>query len=389
MTLRGVAMTQALDSIKIEGLRQFESLTLEELGPVNIVFGDNNSGKSTFLEALALLSDPLNPLVWIQASQRQVSWRTPFVARPRLEMIRWLFRQTRNEDYQQPASHALRISVQGAAPIKEVSATLTDMEEVAFESFRESASTYNDSASDEAPVEPNDLREGVEIAVTVRQESNQLSLLVESQESSYVSNRMEFWEGKIRIKPDQRRPKLDYAAIPPPTQVSDELALSLSQATREGFKSKVIDLVRMVDPEIIDIQVLPTRPMPQGVYIEHSTLGLVPVYAFGDGLRRILAIALSLPRAQNGLLLIDEIETAIHASLLQETFAWLVKSCKVMNVQAFATTHSIEALDAMLAATQDNSDIVGFGLRDKGRRVQRYSEDLLSRLRFEHGLDPR
>ena len=84
-------MEQVLDSITLEGFRQFESLTLNELGPVNLLFGANNSGKTTVLEALALLADPLNPLAWLQASQRQLSTHSSFTVRPRLEMVRWLF----------------------------------------------------------------------------------------------------------------------------------------------------------------------------------------------------------------------------------------------------------------------------------------------------------
>jgi AAA15 family ATPase/GTPase len=43
-------------------------------------------------------------------------------------------------------------------------------------------------------------------------------------------------------------------------------------------------------------------------------------------MRRILLIALAVARAQNGVLLIDEIETAIHVSVLGRVFRWLLES---------------------------------------------------------------
>lgn len=382
-------MEQSLDSITLQGFRQFESLTLDGLGLVNLLFGANNSGKTTLLEALALLSDPLNPLVWLQASQRQLSARSSFIVRPRLEMIRWLFCQADAANYQNSAIPQMRVVATGSTPILEVEATLADVEAVSIASVRETSASYGDLTQGEPSMESEGPHEGIELSISVREKIAQLTLPINGPTKDVVFERMEFWEGTVRIRPNPQRPRLNCVAIQAPLQSAGSLALDLAQATREGLKASVLQLIKHVDSDIEDIQVLPTRNAPQGIYIQHQRLGLVPIYAFGDGLRRILAIAFSIPRARNGLLLIDEIETAIHASLLNETFAWLVDSCKTMNVQLFATTHSLEALDAILNATPTEQDVVGYGLRDNGKRVQRYSEDLLSRIRNERGLDPR
>ena len=79
-------------------------------------------------------------------------------------------------------------------------------------------------------------------------------------------------------------------------------------------------------------------------------MGYAPLYTLGDGVRRVLTIALGLIEAQNGVLLIDEIETAIHKDALVAVFQWLVRAAAYYNVQLFATTHSLEAVDAVLMA---------------------------------------
>ena len=56
--------------------------------------------------------------------------------------------------------------------------------------------------------------------------------------------------------------------------------------------------------------------------------------------------------ATDGILLIDEIETAIHRKYYNDIFRFIVKACRTFNVQVFITTHSIEAIDGLLA-TQD------------------------------------
>jgi AAA15 family ATPase/GTPase len=105
-----------------------------------------------------------------------------------------------------------------------------------------------------------------------------------------------------------------------------------------------------------------------------------------------LLLALALPRAAGGVLLIDELETALHVSALGKVFRWLLDACKQFNVQLFATTHSLETVDAILSAdTTPEEDIVGYRLeRTNGHTTaKRYGEDLLKRLRYERGLDVR
>jgi AAA15 family ATPase/GTPase len=73
-------------------------------------------------------------------------------------------------------------------------------------------------------------------------------------------------------------------------------------------------------------------------------------------------------------------------------FRWIVDSCASNDVQLFATTHSLEALDAILAAdTSSEEDIVAYRLEQhRGRTVaQRYGENLLKRLRLDRGAEVR
>ena len=46
-------------------------------------------------------------------------------------------------------------------------------------------------------------------------------------------------------------------------------------------------------------------------------------------------------------------DNAIHVSAFEEVFHWFVKTCLKYNVQAFITTHSAEAIDAMLKVSHE------------------------------------
>ena len=70
----------------------------------------------------------------------------------------------------------------------------------------------------------------------------------------------------------------------------------------------------------------------------------------------------------------------------------LATACEEHDVQLFATTHSLEALDAMLKSEAVRRDgIVAFRLPQAGaeEKPARFSGEMLHRLRYERGLDVR
>lgn len=78
----------------------------------------------------------------------------------------------------------------------------------------------------------------------------------------------------------------------------------------------------------------------------------MPLSTYGDGIKKVLVLSNAIARAAGGILLIDEIETAIHKKYYDDIFRFIVKACRAFDVQIFITTHSLEAIDGLLA-TQD------------------------------------
>jgi hypothetical protein len=166
---------------------------------------------------------------------------------------------------------------------------------------------------------------------------------------------------------------------------------SFSEIRLSGLEESVRELLKAIDPRIDGLEVL--APRGEAVlYVKDAVAGLVPLSMYGDGIRRTLLLALALPQVKGGVLLIDELETAIHVSALGKVFRWMLAACKQYDVQVFATTHSLEVVDAILGADDTREeDIVGFRLeRTEGRTsARRFGEDLLKRMRYERGLDVR
>ena len=71
-------------------------------------------------------------------------------------------------------------------------------------------------------------------------------------------------------------------------------------------------------------------------------------------MRRLLALSLSLVRTGDGYLLIDEIDTGLHFSVMEKLWKLVVNTARESNVQVFATTHSYDCIQG-LAALVDSS----------------------------------
>jgi len=77
----------------------------------------------------------------------------------------------------------------------------------------------------------------------------------------------------------------------------------------------------LFDPAIVDLLILRNvdnnRPTE---YVKHATLGNMPLSTYGDGIKKVLSLANGIAQAAGGVLLIDEVETAIHAKYYDDIF---------------------------------------------------------------------
>jgi ABC-type phosphonate transport system ATPase subunit len=169
-------------------------------------------------------------------------------------------------------------------------------------------------------------------------------------------------------------------------------ATRFSEFRKQGLYDDALEVLRRLDPGVRELLVLSDGNGVPGLYIEHERTGLTPLGVCGDGMRRAVHIALTVPLVKGGVLLVDEIESALHVSVLAQVFELLARACEEHDVQLFASTHSLEALDAMVKSEAVRGEgIVAFRLAQAGTHDQpaRFSGDMLHRLRYERGLDVR
>jgi hypothetical protein len=357
-------MSLPFDHLDIRAFRGLRDLKLEKLGRVNLLVGLNDSGKTSVLEAVALMSRPLDPMWWLRLSLQREPSTMPLRNLPRTERIRWLFPPGPQGE---PVPPKVTIKAEGRTPITGVTASFKRV--VAMRSRQR---PWGAVPEQETP--------GAELQIDVLTSGQSDTRTFTLWEREHVSSR-----GK-KVAGPHCEIVLAYHHWMPSVPLR-----GYSQARLEGTSENLTHLMSLLDPEIKGFEILQPEEEPV-LYIKHATHGPVPLSVYGDGIRRTLLLAESVAKAKGGILLIDEIETGIHVSALGGIYSWLVRICRDFDVQLFVTTHSLEAIDALLAAdTTPGEDVVAFKLgRHEGQStVKRYGEDQLKWMRFERGLEVR
>lgn len=319
-----------IDDIAIQQYRGLRELALRGCRRINLVVGAMNSGKTSLLEAIELLCDPLDPARWIAvASARDVRGG----AGDLIGDLWWLFPKSRGVALAESAVIGLRASGQIAVAEVDARAELgpmaADPDRIAWgRSLRATVSTRHPS----------------------RRDSVMRMLCDDARFTSELAPEVVPPTIVVRVAPQDHRDR---------TLVCERL----SRIRRTGLKSVVLGVLRALEPEVIDLDVPAPVDGSADVWIRHKGLGIAPLRAFGDGLRQALLIALTVPHARGGVLLIDEVAAEIPGQMLGEVFAELVRMCVQFDVQLFASTRRRETLDGLLGLTdQEVAEVVGFSL---------------------------
>ncbi|MEO7327493.1 MAG: AAA family ATPase [Minicystis sp.] len=364
-----------LESLHIHRFRGLVDVELPALGRFNVLVGRNNSGKTTILEAIATHARPLRPSEWVDVVRRRDVTSSHAAL---IEGLRWLSPQPIGQDLSAstPLQGSTSISGAGSFVVRESTARFREVEGF-FDETDEGGQLpllmHDESAT----------RRGLELRMEARIEGKQ--------ERESVSATL--WERRRGpIMQNLGGPSLPVATITPFSHRVQQIEVeALSDALFVDLKPTVLELVRIFDPEIEDFEILKRPRSEPAVYMRHARLGKAPLSSFGDGMRRVLLMCVSVAMVRGGILLVDEIESAIHVEALDASFRWLQRACRQLDVQLFTTTHSLEAVDALLAAAEGAADVVLYRLerKDGKARAKRFSHESLRVLREELGQEIR
>lgn len=317
-------------NISVKSFRGLKNLELENLNNINIFVGDNNVGKTSILEAIYMLSNPSFNNVLKTASLRSFNY---FSGISNFDNFLNIF--PKNNDIYEIAIKSsnddefIDLKING-----HIENVLFDVNEIPELFKTRKKGLFQERSSIEIKQFKGNL-----IVDSSNGLFNKLNEEINYNYFSRITGRViDYNKSAYRI---HYLSPIDYLV----TNVFDSIIKN------EKYKEICIKVLNIFDNDIEDLVILRSEDFGTPVeYIKSKTKGLMPLYTYGDGIKKVLSIANGIAKSYDGILLIDEIETAIHSKYYDDIFKFIIKASKQFNVQLFITTHNIEALDGLLSA---------------------------------------
>jgi AAA domain, putative AbiEii toxin, Type IV TA system len=151
------------------------------------------------------------------------------------------------------------------------------------------------------------------------------------------------------------------------------------------------EVLQIIDPRLTRIATV----VVGGVPILHGDIKidrLMPLPLLGEGMGRLASLVLLIANAEHGVVLVDEIENGLHYSILTKVWTAIRGVAREFDTQVFATTHSLECINAAHEAFShgDEYDFRLYRLdrRDSTVDVTTYDKETLAAA-LEIGLEVR
>lgn len=320
-----------ISKLVIERFRGIKNLKMENLNSINLLVGDNNCGKTSVLEAVQLFGTYGHVgNVYKIARQRESAF--PLNSNSAYENLIFMFPHDEDE---------LSIKINGICNDKNIlfefagnqKRVLLDEKELNRLSVRDSMKVVGNEME-------TDLFEGECFYEFEKIKTRSMTKLYR-------------FMGVTGI-PTSNKDDLKIIYVAPFEHLKGSVISQIIKS--DEYKEICLKALQLFDSDIEDMMIFKSDVGNNPVeYLKHKRLGNMPLSTFGDGIKKVLVLSNAIARAAGGILLIDEIETAIHKKYYDDIFRFIVKACSAFDVQAFITTHSLEAIDGLLA-TQDYED---------------------------------
>jgi AAA15 family ATPase/GTPase len=324
------------NSLKIKHFRGIENLEINSLGRLNLFVGENNSGKTTILDALFMITNPANPKLIINTNN--------FRGFPRIDE-NFFSSFFHNFDI----SRNIEIDVSTKKLInRKLLIKIHDKNDLSYESDVVS----NDISLDTQSSSKNfgSSIDGVDLFTRTNDGFNLLSTIRTTSEG---------------IKFEQHMYTDDLKGVYLSSNNSNINETRFEKIIVDKKLDYIIDILRIIKKDLYDIR-LGSNGL---LYCDIGLEKYIPINAMGDGIQKLLNIIIAMYDSKGGGVYIDEFENGIYYSKFDEIWTAVTKAAVDFDVQVFATSHSIECINSFSRVNQKQKHL-----------FDRNSENLLFRV---------
>ena len=336
-----------LGTLQLEKFRGFETYALTDLTRVNLLVGKNNCGKTSILEAIHFLASGGDPLVLTRAVERrgEVSdGGTPSAPGSRPDISHFFF------GHRLDPGSCFRLSGDGYWPIA-VEVRLVD--------DHDNPRYFGGESGEAVPLV-------LQIKSDAFKRPQDLPL---TENGALLTSRISLRSlrrnpaGPIGGGPEDATTPVEL--VTPDSLDPDHMRVLWDRVLTEDRETEVVDAMKLLDGDLKSVSFLTsnasrTRSDRAGVLLGFQGGGRrVPLGSYGDGMRRLLALSLALTQTANGVLLVDEIDTGLHWTVMEDMWRLVVDIAHESSVQVFATTHSYDCIRGLAALAESHSALAG------------------------------
>lgn len=327
-----------LRSLKIENFRCFQTFVLEQLGRLNLLVGTNNSGKTSILEAVKLLtSQPnhdtlLETLQGIMIGRGEYIWSEDLGDSPELDIRHLFYGHKIDVGSKFFISSNSHYDGEGIT----VSVESRERDDIRQRGFYDLFLKINWAGKQHQPVE---------------------FLLSDESGLSLGFPRRTY----RHVKSEKRSQLITSSSLK-----SEEMIDLFDQVVLTPREDVLIKALQTIEPNIERIASVSSDRYKdvgsRGGFIVRLSQNdqRIPIGSMGDGIWRMLGLTLAMVNAKNGILLIDEIDTGLHFSVMSDMWKLIWETAKRLNVQVFATTHNSDCWTSLATiACPENSSAEG------------------------------
>jgi hypothetical protein len=373
-----------LSSLDINSFRTFEHLRVDGLARVNLFVGGNNAGKTSVLEAAEILYAGGRPWVLLRSPTRRGDGFVP-ETRPTRDAVdvRHLFH-----------GHDLKVGARFQILGQGLRRRHVECEVIPAPLGDQGSGQVQLPLRDETwpgrQEWSNETNPGPPLALRFSGDQTSAARVVALTEG-----------GALPISATAHRLPDDEDSDSPSNFVgTTDLEYRLNQLWDQILltpnEEKVTEALRIIEPSIERVASL-SRPSVRGapspiVLRLRDTEARVPIGSMGDGLKRLLVLSVNLVTSAGGALLVDEIDTGLHYSVIAQMWQLLIETAARLNVQVFASTHSLDCIQALASICEKfphlGGEVAVHRVQEGNASTVRYSANDLS-LAIRHEMEIR
>jgi len=309
----------AIRSLEVENFRSFAKLRVDGLTQVSLVVGANNSGKTALLEAIEAIASDDSPFPLYRASFERGEFRKVGGAREdfvEIDVRHWFHGHRLEEG----ATFRLRSTGRRERSLSRSIQHVTDEDP-------------------SPPFVPGNFRLTLE-RPGIQAKLARLPITPDGFLGAGAPSM--FMQHGLRLSPP-------VGFVTTDRLFPSELARLWTRVVLTPGEERAVEALRLIDPSVDRIAISGDGGSAVAQVLLHGATGPVPLGTLGEGISRLLTLALYLAVTPGGILLIDEIENGLHWSVLPQLWRFLVQIARALDVQVIATTHSKDCLEGLAA----------------------------------------